>query len=240
MNLLNNQKHINLMFFLFFISSLTFAQVNIVPTLKHIENGELNEAKSEFRSLNDRYPNDANVQFLDAVLTENGDEALYKYSVVYTKFPNSQFADAALYRIFSYYYSLGIYAKAEQYLTKLKLDYPNSPYINTADRTLPSEDIFIANNPEKPILETPIANNKVENLKYTVQAGAFLNKTNAINLKSKFENKGIYSETFTKKIGASLLNVVIVGKFENQESAQPIIEELKRDYNLNGRIIPLN
>lgn len=239
MNLLNNQKHIILLFVLFSLYSISFAQVDIVSTLKHIENGELTEAKNDFKRLNDRYPNDANVQFLDAVLSENGDEALNKYSLVFTKFPNSQFADAALYRVFSYYYSLGIYTKAEQFLAKLKQDYPNSPYINAADRNLPSEDAFVANYPDKPTEQKPKENKIVENFKFTIQAGAFLNKNNANNLKKKFEEKGIYSETYTKEIGASLLNVVMIGKFKNNEDAQSILDELKKDFNLNGRIIPL-
>jgi len=240
MDLLNNQKHIFLIFVFFSFCSVSFSQVDIVSTLKHIESGELAEAKNDYRRLNNRYPNDANVQFLDAVLTENGDEALNKYSLVFTKYPNSQFADAALYRVFSYYYSLGIYTKAEQFLTKLKQDFPNSPYINAADRTLPSEDTFMANYPNKPTEQKPTEKKVVENFKFTVQAGAFLNKTNANNLKKKFEEKGVFSETYTKEIGASLLNVVIIGKFKNKGDAQSILDELKNDFNLNGRIIPLN
>ena len=225
---------------IFFIASFISAQVDIVSTLKHIESGEIDEAKSDFRRLNSRYPKDANVKFLAAVLTENGDEALHKYSIVFTQHPNSQFADAALYRVFSYYYSLGIYNKAEKHLIQLKNNYPNSPYIKAADRTLPSEDFFIQAVAETPKEETPQITPVVEKFKYTVQAGAFLNKTNANNLKKNFKAKGIYADTYTKNVGGSLLNIVIVGKFRNKNSAQPVIDELKKDYKLNGRVVPLN
>jgi len=220
-------------------ASIAFAQVDIVSVLKQIENGEIAEATSDFRKLANQYPNDPNVQFLDAVLTENGDEALTKYSDVYTKFPKSQFADAALYRVFSYYYSLGIYNKAQQYLSKLEKGYPNSPYIRAADRTLPSEEAFIMSESEEKTIVN-IEQKKAAQFEFTVQAGAFLNRTNANNLKKKFEEKGIYSETYTKEIGASLLNVVIIGKFTNESSAKPILDELKKEYNLVGRVIPLN
>ena len=231
-------KYILIYFFL--LASFISAQVDIVSTLKHIEIGEIDEAKSDFRRLNSRYPKDANVKFLAAVLTENGDEALQKYSMIYTKHPNSQFADAALYRVFSYYYSLGIYTKAEKYLIQLKDDYPNSPYIRAADRTLPSEDFFIQEVVEAKKEVAPPVRTVVEKYKYTVQAGAFLNKTNANNLKKKFEAKGIYANTYTKDIGGSLLNIVVVGKFKNKDSAQPILDELKKDYKLNGRVISLS
>lgn len=223
-----------------FLASFISAQVDIVPTLKHIETGEIEEAQSDFRRLNSRYSKDANVKFLDAVLTENGEDALYKYSVVYTNHPESQFADAALYRVFSYYYSLGIYNKAEKHLTQLKENYPNSPYIKAANRTLPSEDFFIqtVTEPEK---ETPQpVRTATAKYKYTIQAGAFLNKSNANNLKKKFEAKGIFADTYTKEIGGSLLNIVNVGKFVDKGSAQPILDELKKDYKLNGRVISLN
>jgi len=229
-----------ILFYLIFFSSIISAQVDIVSTLKHIEIGEIDEAKSDLRRLNSRYPKDANVKFLAAVLTENGDEALQKYSMVYTKHPNSQFADAALYRVFSYYYSLGIYNKAEKFLTQLKDDYPNSPYIKAADRTLPSEDFFIQAVTETKKEEAPPIHTATEKFKYTVQAGAFLNHTNANNLKNKFESKGIYANTYTKEIGGSLLNIVVVGKFKNKDTAQPILDELKRDYKLNGRVVLLN
>lgn len=225
---------------LFFIATFLSAQVDIVSTLKHIESGELDEAQSDFRRLNSRYPDDANVKFLSAVLTENGEEALHKYSLVFTNHPNSQFADAALYRVFSYYYSLGIYNKAEKHLIQLKETYPNSPYIKAADRTLPSEDFFVKTD-YKVVEEEKAPPPRVyeEQLRYTVQAGAFLNQTNAINLKKKFEAKGIYANTYPKEVGGSLLNIVVVGKFADQNSAQPILDELKNDYKLVGRVVPL-
>lgn len=226
--------------FLLLFSSLSFAQVDIVSTLKHIENGEIDEAQSDFRKLISRYPKDANVKFLDAVLTENGEEALQKYSTVYTKHPNSQFADAALYRVFSYYYSLGVYNKAEKYLTQLKENYPNSPYIKATNRALPSEDFFIQAETETKKETPPPIRTVTKKYKYTIQAGAFMNKANANNLKKKFEAKGIYADTYTKEIGGSLLNIIVVGKFVDKNSAQPILDELKKDYKLNGRVVLLN
>ena len=45
-----------------FLTSFIYAQVDIVPTLKHIETGEIEEAQSDFKRLNSRYPDDANVK----------------------------------------------------------------------------------------------------------------------------------------------------------------------------------
>lgn len=220
-------------------ASVLLSQPNIVPALKDIERGDLIGARTKLGTLLAKFPSDPSVNFLDAVLTEDGVEAVNKYTQIFTKYPQNQFADAALYRTFSYYYSLGVYKKADGLLSKLKNEYPKSPYIKAADRTLPSEDIYYkskeTNEPEsKPIREV------VAEKKYSIQAGAFLNKTNAQNLKKKFENDGLYSSIFSKEVGGSLLNVVIVGKYSGEEEAKNQLSKINNKYKLNGRIITVN
>jgi tetratricopeptide (TPR) repeat protein len=221
---------------LLFLANTIFSQTNIVPALKDIEKGDLIAARTKLGTLLGKFPSDPSVNFLDAVLTEDGVKAVNKYTQIFNQYPHNQYADAALYRTFSYYYSLGVYKKADGLLSKLKNDYPNSPYIKAADRTLPSEDIYYkskeANEPEsKPIREI------VAEKQYSIQAGAFLNKTNAENLKKKFENDELFSSIFSKEVGGSLLNVVIVGKFAKREEAEKQLATINKKYKLNGRII---
>lgn len=42
---------------------------------------------------------------------------------------------------------------------------------------------------------------------------------------------------FTKEVGGSLLNVVIVGKYSNQEEAKKQLQTINSKYKINGRII---
>ena len=222
---------------LLFLNITPYAQgVDIIPYLKEIEGGSEDAVRKSLDELIKNFPEDPDVKFLDAVLTIDGQEALEKYLTLYTKFPNSTFADAALYRIFSYYYALGFYRKAEDFLTKLKTEYPNSPYIKTADRQLPDDDEIVLEEAAPEQTEKEI---KPE-FNFTVQAGAFLNYENAKRLKNQFEESGMYSEIFTKEVGGSLLNVVIVGKFSSEDQAIPLLEILDKNYKLQGRIIPLN
>ncbi len=81
-------------------------------------------------------PDDPSVMFLDAVLKENGQEAVVIYQDIVDNHPKSKYADAALYRIFSYYYALGLYETAQEKLKQLKESYPTSPYIKVADQNL--------------------------------------------------------------------------------------------------------
>ncbi len=209
-------------------------EYDIVPYLKMIESGNAAEVEKIFPNLKKENPNDPSVQFLDAVLTTNGETALNKYTDIYQNYPNSNYADAALYRVFSYYFSLGLYSRAEDYLGKLKKDYPSSPYIKTADRNLPASEEVI------PIISKPVAatDSQTEEYNFTIQAGAFLNVQNASNLKKSFEGEGYYSEISTKDVGGSILNVVTVGRFSVQEEANVLLKHIEEKYGLKGRVVP--
>jgi cell division septation protein DedD len=214
-----------------------FAQeVNISKALWEVEAGNIVNAQTYLQEYKSTSPNDPSVIFLDGVLTQNGDDALKKYSFVYEKYPKSKYADACLFRIFSYYYSLGYYKKAESYLAKLKTEFPNSPYLKAADRTIPDEEqetnTITETKPEEKIIVP-------RNYKFTIQVGAFLNADNANKLNTQLNADGFASEIIAKEIGGSLFNIVNTGKFETEDEAAPILDTLTNKFSLKGRIVPL-
>jgi tetratricopeptide (TPR) repeat protein len=210
-------------------------ELDITSALQSIESGNIQKAESELQSLKMKNPNDPSVIFLDAVITSNGEEAQKKYSAVFEKYPKSKYADAALYRIFSYYYSLGFYKKAESYLNKLKSSYPNSPYIKTADRNIPDEEEQIALiKPEQK------SESFVTQFKFTIQAGAFLNLENAMKLIDQIKSDGYFAEITTKEIGGSILNIVNVGQFISEDETKSTLAYLQQKFNLKGRVISFN
>lgn len=219
--------------FFLLLSCLVAQEANIVEYLKAIENGEHTSALNGLSKLKQSHPNDPSVLFLDAVLTEDGTSAVQKYQTIYEQHPKSSYADAALYRVFSYYYSLGIYKRAEDLLSKLKTDYPSSPYIRAADRTIPDE-VEITQEPVKPP-QQPVQTKEKYN--YTIQAGAFLNLENAQNLANAIQSDGYPTELGTKSVGGSILNVVMFGQIVTEQDAAPLLTYLKNKYDLNGRLI---
>jgi len=109
--------------FYLIVTNLLLAQnVNIIPQLKKVESGDIAEVKKDLDELKLVNPSDPNVFFLEAVITEDGEKAKDLYETVYTNFPNSQFADAALFRNFSFYYALGLYKKAEELKNQLRTE----------------------------------------------------------------------------------------------------------------------
>jgi len=235
-----NKTVIQALILLFIFAGLTYSQdVDIIPNLKQIESGNIDAARSELLDLKEEYPESPSIKFLEGVLTENGQLAVVIYQDIVDNYSTSKYADAALYRIFSYYYALGLYETAQKKLDQLILDYPGSPYIKIAQKNkFPGEDISVSKdedstkvNGEETVVE--------QEYKFTIQAGAFSNSNNAESLKAEFLNSGIFSETKEKLVGGTRFHVVFVGKFLTENDAEGFLQVINKRYELTGRIIPI-
>jgi len=219
------------LFFLFTFSVIYSQSVNIVPFLKKIEQGEIEEVKQEFVNVKKQHSTDANVIFLDAVLTEDGNKAQKKYELVYSNFPNSQFADASLFRSFSYFYSLGIYKRAETLKNMLKEKYPKSVYLKNTDRNFPEVDEMIL------VDSSPYKEKSSQNSRFTIQAGAFGDFKNAERLKTELVKSGYHAKIAPKIKEDITLHVVTVGAFTTKTEAEKFLDLFKNKYDFSGRVV---
>lgn len=236
-----NKTVIPALILLFILTGLANAQdVDIIPYLKQIESGNLDAARTELLDLKEEYPESPSVKFLEGVLTENGQLAVVIYQDIVDNYSTSKYADAALYRIFSYYYALGLYETAQKKLDRLILDYPGSPYIKIAQQNKFPEDKEVAIDKQTDSTEVNGEETVVEQeYKFTIQAGAFSNRNNAESLKAEFLNSGIFSETKEKLVGGTMFHVVYVGKFLTKNDAEGFLQVINNRYELSGRIIPI-
>ena len=227
-----------ILLFVFSSSVKLFSQeVDIVPYLKAIENGNIAEAKEALVDLKAKYPDDPSVMFLDGVLKENGQEAIVIYQDIVDNYPKSKYADAALYRIFSYYYALGLYESAREKLKLLKTSYPASPYIQVADQNL---SLLEKADVQETVTQTEESKPKSkENYKFTIQAGAFTNLENANKLIGEFEGSGIYTQLTDKIVAGTTFHIVYAGKFEKIEDAESFLQVVNSRYNVNGSIVSI-
>jgi len=223
------------------LSRLAYSQdVDIIPYLKQIESGNIDAARSELLDLKEEYPQNPSVKFLEGVLTENGQMAVVIYQDIVDNYPTSKYADAALYRIFSYYYALGLYETAHKKLDQLILDYPGSPYIKIAQQNKFPEDGNVSVSNEEDTIDVDEDETVAEQeFKFTIQAGAFSNQNNAESLKEEFLNSGIFSETKEKLVGGTVFHVVYVGKFVTENDAEGFLQVINKKYELSGRIVPI-
>jgi len=220
---------------IWFFTTLIFGQnVNIIPQLKKIEAGKIVEVKDDLEELKKNNSGDPNVIFLEAVLTEDGDKSKNFYELIYNDFPNCKFADASLFRNFSYYYAIGLYKKAEGLKKRLLKDYPKSPYLKNTDRNFPEVDdmIIVDSAPYK------IKNQTAE--RFTVQAGAFSNFKNAEDLKSKFILDGFFARIIPKTVNNLQFHTVTVGNFLSRAETDIFLNELQNNYSIKGRVIILD
>lgn len=229
--------HLYIIILGFLLSSNIFSQdINIIPYLKQIEAGNKKDVEKQLPSLISKNPNSPSVLFLEGVLTDDGEKALITYSKILDKYPKSKYADAALYRIFSYYYAAGEYYNAKKCLDDLKKDYPTSPYIKIAERDIPEADQTAVSEGKE---SNQITEENTPKYKFTIQAGAFTNPSNAAALKNNFEDNGFFSEIKHKVVAGTTFRVVYVGKFEDKEEAENFLHVINREFKLDGRIIEI-
>jgi tetratricopeptide (TPR) repeat protein len=239
-------KLIFLLLILGIMSTFISAQeVDIVPYLKQIESGQRQAAFDKLQDLKNDYPNDPSVLFLEGVLTENGQNAVLIYKQVYSQYPKSKYADASLYRIYSYYYALGLYQSAQTYVDLLKKDYPASPYLKIVEKKMPTKDEMtgedkVAKQPP-PVKKEEQGKPEKKNLdyKFTIQAGAFSGADNALALKKKFDAAGFFSEVKEKNVAGTNFNIVYIGKFLTEDQAKNFLDVINSRFNLDGRIVPI-
>jgi tetratricopeptide (TPR) repeat protein len=217
--------------------NLTAQDLNIVPYLQQIENGKADEVRYELIGLKEKYPGDPSVMFLEGVLTENGQKAVVIYQKVVVEYPDSKYADAALYRIYSYYYALGLYESATEKLNKLIADYPKSPYIRIAKQNQLPVNPDITQEDESDTTQQKNEDLKGTDYKFTIQAGAFSNNENAKSLQLKFEKSGIFSEIKDKLVAGTTFHVVYVGKFVTENDAENFLQTINDKFELSGRVI---
>ena len=219
--------------------------VDVSAQLKQIKNGEIEKANISLKELRAKYPDNPSVIFLDALLTKDGDVALNRYETIVRKYPNSQFADASLYCMFSYHYALGNYKKAESCLSELKANYPDSKYIKNADRNLdldPDPKTVKTEKKEIPEIKEPpkkVVEQITNNYKYCIQAGAFLNLDKVKELEEKLIKAGYQAEIKEKNVGGTNFNLLLVGKFITREEAIVVLDELDKNYSIKGRVIDI-
>jgi hypothetical protein len=229
--------------FSIFSANIYPQDIEIVTYLKQIEDGHKSQVVDNLPSLKNKYPDSPSIMFLEGVLTEDGQQAFTIYSNLLKKYPQSRYADASLYRICTFYYSVGNYTESKKYLARLKKDYPQSPYINIASRYFPDKNQII----EERITETPgtdaintLAPADSESYKYTIQAGAFTVEDNAKALKNDLDNAGYYTTLEDKAVAGTLFHIIYVGKFVNQGDAKNNLKLINNKFSINGRIVNIN
>ena len=256
------KKHHSLLFALLLIVTSAvpmFAQLTepeVRKRLDFIYNGQAERVRIELPSLQKQYPNDPGVAYLDAILTTDGVAAVKKFQAIVDGFPQNEWADDALYKVYQYYYSVGLYKTADQKFQQLKEQYPNSLYVvGLAQEQKPAPaqqqpvetknaDTVEVKPAEQPapvapqaVTQADTASAAVASGKFAVQAGAFSTEKNAQKQVDFFGSIGRKAVIGTKISNGRTLYVVSIEGFTTEQDARSVIAELKSKYNIETIIV---
>lgn len=208
---------------------------DILKRLELIEKGQAEVVRAELPTLMTNFQNHPGVLYLQGVLTTDGAEASKIYQSILDNFPKSEWADDALFKLYQYYYSVGLYKTADQKLEQLKRDYPFSTY--AMDQKV-VEEPKVAPPAETPAKIAKPSPGKKSAVLYTVQAGTFRELQNAEELKTRFERDGYASHIFTIVNSGKKFHKVWVGEFTKQDEAKRFSAEIKKKYHLDTIVVP--
>ena len=216
------------------------ASPDIAKYLAMVDAGQLDQARADLPALITKFPNDPAVLYLQGKLTTDGAEAVRIYQSVVDNFPKSEWADHALYKVYQFYYALGLYRTAELKMDQLRRDYPSSQFAKQGadvdskslaeERELPPPEIPADTVPATKV----VSEHKAE---FTLQVGAFTEQANAERQKQLFEELGMAVEIIHKVQDSRSLFLVHVGTYATYDEAKARGAEIKKNQNVDPIVI---
>jgi cell division septation protein DedD len=210
-----------------------------------VNNGQVEEVRQEIAMLLEKYPNNPGVLYVQGLVAKDGAEAARIYQSIVDNFPKSKYADGALYRVYQFYYALGLYRTAVLKMNQLKRDYPGSRYLKPEAKesvSLPEEaepPTAVAPMPEhSPVAVNPREQTSVTPTSFSLQVGAYGTQTNAEKQRKFFVALGYSVEMVTKVRDTKTLYVVLIGNFGSYEEAKAKGAEIKRKHNIDSMVVP--
>lgn len=191
-------------------------ELNYILGLSYLKEGKLEQAQSCFKRIlntsSGKFKAPANLGLADTYLMASRfQEALDIYDKLITDDSNSSQKAAVLYRLSQLEFKKGNIQQGNEYLSKLRRDFPLSPELRL-EKGLS-------------LLTPPVPSVTNTGAEYSVQVGFFTNSRNADILKNKLlsENYPAYLEDS----GAGYR--VRVGKFKNQQEALELESKLSKE-----------
>lgn len=226
---------------------------DIPRLIERVDKGEADQVRADLPSLLSRYPNNPGVLYIQGLVSEEGTEAVRIYQSIVDNFPRSEWADDALYRVYQFYYALGLYRTAELKLSQLRTEYPGSPYLAAASGTQTAQMEEERPSPEPPeqqeaspspgdqpaVAPPPVSPDPAvtQSGSYFLQVGAFTVQANAERQKSVFEELNYPVEIISRTKDGRSLFLVLVGQYGTYEEAKAASAEIRRNHGVESIVI---
>lgn len=201
-----------------------------------VESGKADSAKAALPQLLEQFPNNPGVLYLQALLTTDGGESVRLYQGIVDNFPASEWADDALYKVYQFYYALGLYRTAAMKMEQLKKEYPSSPHLKPAAasaQALPEEE----QQPPAPPTEPTAPQVAPSDSSFALQVGAYSSQVNAEKQKLFFEDLNMPVEIINRVKDGRSLYIVLVGRYTSVDAARGEGRTIREKYNIDSMVI---
>ena len=215
--------------------SLTFSQSTKINTyLKYIAEGKIELVKNKLPELIDEYGEEPGVLLLQGAILENVQNATPYYKKILDKYPNSEFAPNALWRLIQYYAIVSDTATAKKQLSIFREKYPTSPFLYAAndivrasisDAKYKNKEKYHNEPVEESKKDTMDSKNEVppavvNKQKYGLQVGIYSTKESAEFEKERFiKTARLRTEVLEKLVSGEKKFAVVIGNYDTEYEA---------------------
>ena len=246
---------------------LIFGQ-NIDMYISLIDEGQMNSVKEKLPELISKYPNNAGVIYLQALLTKDGMKSLDLYKLIIEKFPKSSFSDDASVKLGEYFYARGLYSQACRSLSQFPRKHPRfydmqrvidllvgsfqavgqndsaQYYLSIYQGMFPYLDVekYGINSSKVHAQHSKKAKYSTIQSPYVIQIGAFSSLTNANRLKLQANQIGHKVEIVQIQTNDRTLNAVRIIRYNSKTVAEKVGQNVKRKLGVDYRVLyrPVN
>ncbi len=254
--------------FFAFILPVYICGQNIDMYISLINEGQTNSVKEKLPELISKYPNDAGIIYLKALLTKDGMKSLDLYNLILERFPESRYSDDAAVKIGEYFYARGLYSKACKKLSNFPRKNPRFHDMQRVIDLMVSSFQAIGQDDSAkyylsiyqgmfPYLDVEkyeinltsdnlsrIVNEPTRKIKspYVIQIGAFSSLKNANRLKLQANQIGYEVEIVQVDTKDRSLNAVRIVRYNSKTAAEKVGQIVKRKLGVDYRVLyrPLN
>jgi len=254
--------------YIYLIFPIVIFGQNIDMYISLIDEGQINSVKEKLPELISKYPNNAGVIYLQALLTKDGMKSLDLYKIIIEKFPKSSFSDDASVKLGEYFYARGLYSQACRSLSQFPRKHPRFYDMQRVIDLLVASFQAVGQNdsaqyylsiyqgmfPYLDVEKYGINSSKVhaqyskkekystKQSPYVIQIGAFSSLTNANRLKLQANQIGHKVEIVQIQTNDRTLNAVRIIRYNSKTAAEKVGQNVKRKLGVDYRVLyrPVN
>ena len=231
--------------------------------IEKVESGNMDIPYEVINSYEKIIPNNPIYLYLRGLIEIDGNKSVQYFKKLYDLDPKHEFADDAAMKIGEYYYSIGYYVQASEWLKKMPVYYPRS------DRSSDAVDLFlksliISGKQDTAMFYMKIIQNQIPNIiiseeyidmlknssfkdtpndipkvlgrSFYLQIGVYKDYNNARKVRDVLNLKGFDSKVEHKKIDNKKLYIVNEGRYPSERLANKTSKKIKRVLNYDSII----